>query len=62
LGDIAQHALVSEIKCLENERDKAFATRLLPGERVRLAVIRMGQNEFKNVFTQEFLDKMGFKP
>lgn len=60
LGGVAKHALESEIECLTKE-GKPFSD-LNNGNKIRLAVLRMGSDDFKNVFTKEFLDKMSFLP
>ncbi len=56
LSRISQHALEAEIECLESEPEKPFF-RLVDGNKIRLAVLMMGSDEFVNVFTPEFLAK-----
>ena len=58
LHRISEHALEAAIGCIEKEPDKPFVS-MLAGDKIRLAVMKMGSDEFPQVFNKEFLEKMG---
>ena len=59
LSKVAEHALDACIKTVEAEKGKPFAD-YAESQKVRLAALQTSSDEFKSVFTKEFLDKMGW--
>jgi hypothetical protein len=57
LTRISEHALKSAIEAARSEKKTKLFGNLVWGHEIRLAVMKMGSDEFEDIFTKEFLAK-----